>query len=98
MAAFAPAAAIVGKEMSLSFPVSRRKVSSASAAAISLSRPPGALSENQCRKRTTAAVAQLRLTRPFELGFVLLSFHKGNGIGAYLGHAASILKDLNELR
>ena len=41
--------------MSLSMPVSRRKLSSASTAAISVSSPRGAWRSNQARKRVTAA-------------------------------------------
>ncbi len=43
--------------------MSRRNVSSASAAAISVSPPRGAASPNQCRKRETAAASSLWASR-----------------------------------
>ena len=46
---------MVGNETSLSAPVSRRKVSSAATASISVRRPRGASRSNQARKRATAA-------------------------------------------
>ena len=55
MAPFGPAPAMVGNETSLSRPVSRRKLSSASTASISVRLPPGASRSNQARKRVTAA-------------------------------------------
>src|SRR5436853_446335 len=46
---------MVGNEMSLSSPVSRRKLSSAATASISVSFPRAASRSNQARKRVTAA-------------------------------------------
>src|SRR5580700_3260540 len=55
MAPSGPAPAMVGKEMSLSDPVSRRKLSSASTASISVSSPRVTARSNQARKRVAAA-------------------------------------------
>src|SRR5580692_8572125 len=55
MAAFGPDPEMVGNDTSLRRPVSRRKVSSASTASISVSRPDGATRSNQARKVVTAA-------------------------------------------
>ena len=54
---------MVGNEMSLSTPVSRRKLSSASTASISVSLPCGASRSNQARKRVIAAPSRLCAAR-----------------------------------
>ena len=54
MAPSGPAPEIDGNDTSLSRPVSRRKLSSASTAAISVSSPFGASRSNQARKRVIA--------------------------------------------
>ena len=54
---------MVGKEMSRRSPFSRRKVSSASAAEISVRPPFGAASENQARKRVSAAPSRICASR-----------------------------------
>ena len=55
MAPSGPAPEMLGNDTSLSRPVSRRKLSSASTAPISVSWPFGASRSNQARKRVTAA-------------------------------------------
>src|SRR6476646_4664801 len=83
MAPFGPAPAIVGKEMSLSAPVSRRKLSSAATTSISVSLPPGGASlSSQARKRVTAAPSRrwaLRL--PTISAWFLIAFNSVIGSG-----------------
>src|SRR6478752_7521850 len=55
MAPFGPAPAMVGNETSFNAPVSRRNVSSASTASISVSAPEGASRSIQARQRVSAA-------------------------------------------
>src|SRR5262249_18806334 len=63
MAPFGPAPAMVGNEISWSAPVSRRKLSSAATASISVSLPDGASLSNQARKRDTAMPSRLWAAR-----------------------------------
>ena len=58
MAPFGPVPAMVGNETSFSAPVSRRKVSSASTASISVSAPEGASRSIQARKRASATASR----------------------------------------
>ena len=58
MAPFGPVPAMVGNETSFSAPVSRRKVSSASTASISVSAPVGASRSIQARKRASATASR----------------------------------------
>src|SRR5262249_33028030 len=77
-----PAPAMVGKEMSLSSPVSRRKLSSAATASISVSLPRGASRSNQARKRVTAAPSRRGAGRaPAISGAVLTAFIRAMGEG-----------------
>ena len=55
MAPFGPAPEMVGNDTSFKRPVSRRKLSSAATASISVSVPFGASRSSQARKRVTAA-------------------------------------------
>ncbi len=98
MAALGPAAAIEGKETSFNLPVSRRKVSSALAASISVSFPPGAFSANQCRKRATAAPSRMmRRPRAGEFGRVFARFQERDRIGCDGADAARLPDDAGEL-
>src|SRR6516164_9052263 len=76
MAPLGPAPAIVGKETSLSLPVSRRKLSRASTASISVSCPLAAAPSNQARKRTTAAPSRRCAARALDLDRVLHRLHQ----------------------
>src|SRR5262245_29665120 len=72
---------MVGKEMSLSSPVSRRKLSSAATASISVSLPRGASRSNQARKRVTAAPSRRCAARAGNLDLVLHGLHQRDGAG-----------------
>ena len=86
MAPFGPAPEMVGNEMSFSRPVSRRKVSSAATASISVSLPSGASRSSQARKRATAAPSRRCAARaPAISACVLDRLHQRDRIGAARG-------------
>ena len=74
--------------MSLSRPVSRRKLSSAATASISVRVPRAASRSNQARKRVTAAPSRMRLSRAGNLDLVLHGLHQRNRAGPACGLAA----------
>ena len=71
---------MVGKEISLSLPVSRRKVSSAATASISVSFPFGASRSSQARKRVSAAPSRRCASRMPEISVsFLIAFRRSTG-------------------
>ena len=82
MAPSGPAPAMVENDTSLSRPVSRRKLSSASTIPISVSLPRGASRSNQARKRVTAAPSRRCAARAPSIStwfFTALSSAIGSG-------------------
>src|SRR6185437_12423695 len=84
MAPFGPEPAMVGNEMSFNRPVSRRKLSSASTAPISVSLPFGASPSSQARKRAG------------DFGTVLHRFHWRDRVGATQRLAAAVRHQTRE--
>src|SRR6476646_8282706 len=94
MAPSGPAPEMLGNDTSLSRPVSRRKLSSASTAPISVSPRFGASRSNQARKRVTAA--PVRLARAGDLDRILDRLHHRDRVEAARHLAAGVADDARQ--
>ena len=90
---------MVGKEISFNSPLSRRKVSNACAASISVSLPFAACGVEPAKEtRHGDAVAQMRGAGAGKFDRVLRRLHQGDGIAARAELAAGVGKGVDQRR